>query len=212
MRLTAYVTLCVLSFGVAAYAVGVYGVLPLGSLVHPDMRAAFEAHRAGIYAHIFASVVALSLGPLQFSTSLRTRRPSLHRWLGRLYLGVGVSIGGFAGLYVSQHAFGGTPARLGFACLAVAWLFTGACAYFAIRARNVTVHRRWMVRNFALTLAAVTLRLYLPASVASGVDFEVAYPVIAWLCWVPNLIVAELVFNRPAIRPAGTASGTASGR
>jgi hypothetical protein len=50
-----------------------------------------------------------------------------------------------------------------------------------------------MVRNFALTFAAVTLRLWLPGSVLSGVPFEVAYPIVAWLCWVPNLVVAELL-------------------
>ena len=47
------------------------------------------------------------------------------------------------------------------------------------------------MRNFALTFAAVTLRVYLPTSMALGVPFESAYPLIAWLCWVPNLLVAE---------------------
>jgi hypothetical protein len=53
-----------------------------------------------------------------------------------------------------------------------------------------------MVRNFSLTFAAVTLRLYLPISGVAGVPFEVAYPIIAWIAWVPNLIVAEWWFNR----------------
>jgi rhodanese-related sulfurtransferase len=96
MRLTGFVALCALSFGVAAYAVIVYGFKPLGALVHPDMRAVFEANRVAIYAHIFASAVALALGPFQFSARLRNRRISLHRWLGRFYLGVGVVIGGLS--------------------------------------------------------------------------------------------------------------------
>ena len=53
-----------------------------------------------------------------------------------------------------------------------------------------------MVRSFALTFAAVTLRLYLGVSGASGVPFAVAYPLIAWACWVPNLVVAELWLRR----------------
>jgi len=64
-----------------------------------------------------------------------------------------------------------------------------------------------MVRNFALTFAAVTLRLWLPASVASGIGFEVAYPAVAWLCWLPNLLVAERLFNRtrdPSIEQASS--------
>jgi uncharacterized membrane protein len=196
MRLTAFLALCVLSFGVAGYALVVYGVLPLGSLVHPDMRAVFEANRLGIYAHVFGAAVALALGPLQFSSRLRNNYISLHRWLGRLYLGVGVMIGGLGGLYISFHAFGGFWARLGFTCLAIAWLYSGLRAYLAIRARKVASHRAWMIRNFALTFAAVTLRVYLPASMAAGIGFATAYPAIAWLCWVPNLVIAELLFNR----------------
>ena len=160
------------------------------------MRATFETQRTGIYTHVFASVVALALGPFQFSARLRARHLALHRWSGRLYLGVGVLAGGPAGLFMAAHAFGGPAARLGFVCLALGWLYTGLRAYLAIRARNIVSHRRWMVRNFALTFAAVTLRLWLPVSMASGLAFELAYPVIAWLCWVPNLLVAELLFNR----------------
>jgi uncharacterized membrane protein len=202
MRRSAYGALCVLSLGVAAYALVAYGLRPLGSAVHPQMRATFEAHRLGIYAHVFGALFALALGPFQFSARLRATRLALHRWLGRLYLGVGVLIGGLAGLYMALHAFGGRAAQLGFGCLALAWLYSGARAYAAIRARDVAAHRRWMVRNFALTFAAVTLRLYLPVAMASGVAFELAYPAIAWLCWVPNLIVAETLFNRRAPQPA----------
>jgi Predicted membrane protein (DUF2306) len=208
MRLASFVALIVLSLGVAGYAVGVYGFLPLGAVLHPDMRATFETHRTGIYAHIFASVVALALGPFQFSAKLRTARPGLHRWSGRLYLGVGVLVGGLAGLFMAFYAFGGLPARLGFGCLALAWLYTGFRAYLAIRARDLASHRRWMVRNFALTFAAVTLRLWLPASVVSGFPFELAYPAIAWLCWVPNLLVAEKLFNQThELSIARTATG-----
>jgi uncharacterized membrane protein len=193
-----YKTLVLLCLGVAAYAVVAYGFLPLGVLVHPDMRASFATHPLGIYTHIFGSAVALVLGPFQFSATLRAGRPDLHRWSGRVYLGVGVLLGGGAGLWMALHAFGGWPGQLGFGLLAAAWLFTGYRAYERIRAGDVAAHQRWMVRNFSLTLAAVTLRFYLPASMASGMRFELAYPAIAWLCWVPNLLVAEIWINRKA--------------
>jgi uncharacterized membrane protein len=196
MRLAGYIALAVLSLAVAAYGVALYAILPLGSMLHPDMRAVFLAYPVGIYAHVFGAAVALAIGPFQFATRLRVARPRLHRWLGRAYLGVGVLVGGSAGLFMAFHAFGGLAARLGFVLLALAWLYTGVRAYAAIRAGDPRTHRRWMVRNFALTFAAVTLRLYLPASIASGIAFETAYPAIAWLCWVPNLVIAELAFNR----------------
>jgi len=185
------IALLLLSLGVAGYALAMYALVPLGKFLHPDMRAAFEANRAVVYVHVFASSVALILGPFQFMDGLRARRTSLHRWMGRLYLGVGVLLGGLAGLHMAFFAFGGLVSQLGFGGLALAWLYTGFRAYAAIRAKDIAAHRRWMVRNFALAFGAVTLRLWLPGSVAAGIPFELAYPAIAWLCWVPNLFVAE---------------------
>ena len=127
---------------------------------------------------------------------MRAAHLALHRWSGRLYLGFGVLLGGLTGLLVAFNAFGGPIARIGFGCLAAAWLFSGFKAYLAIRSRDVVSHRRWMVRNFALTFAAVTLRLWLPGLVVSGATMDVAYPLVAWLCWVPNIVIAELLFNR----------------
>lgn len=53
-----------------------------------------------------------------------------------------------------------------------------------------------MIRSYSLTLAAVTLRIYLPLSLALGVPFANAYQVISWLCWLPNIILAEWVVRR----------------
>lgn len=193
-----FVSACVyiLALGVAAYAIWAYAFLPLGKLMGPEMRANFLAHRIGIYMHVFAATTALILGPFQFSGWLRRRHPWLHRMSGRVYLGVGVGVGGVAALYMSTFAYGGAVAKLGFATLAAAWLYTGFRAYRAIRAGAVAEHRRWIVRNFALSLAAVTLRIYLPLSGLSGIPFALAYPLVAWLCWVPNLLVAEWAFAR----------------
>lgn len=209
MRALGNVVLYILAFGVAGYAILVYALLPLGAVVHPDMRLTFLSHATGLYLHVFASSLALLTGPFQFSPTLRQRRPRMHRVLGRIYLGGGVLVGGLSGLYMSTHAFGGTGARLGFACLAIAWLYTGYRALRAIRRGAVAEHRAWMVRNFSLTLAAVTLRIYLPSSMVLGIPFETAYPFIAWLCWAPNLVIAERCFvpasragDRPTTMPA----------
>jgi uncharacterized membrane protein len=185
-----------LALVVVAYAVLAYGFQPLGKFGLPEMGANFRAHALGIQLHVFAASIALLLGPLQFYQRLRGRWPRLHRITGRLYLGAGVAIGGLAGLYMATFAYGGLVAKLGFATLALAWLGSGFRAYRAIRAGDIATHRRWMVRNFALTLAAVTLRILLPVSGLSGIPFATAYPAIAWLCWVPNLLVAEWILAR----------------
>jgi uncharacterized membrane protein len=197
IRAAAAALLWLLSLGVAAYAIVAYTALPLGTTIDPAMRAGFAEHATAVYLHAFAAATALLLGPLQLSTKLRTARPALHRWTGRVYLGVGVLVGGLSGLYLAQFAYGGLAARLGFGTLAAAWLYTGLRAFLAIRGGAVDEHRRWMLRNFALTFAAVMLRLYVPAAVVAGAEFEQAYTAIAWLCWVPNLLVAEWLLRRP---------------
>lgn len=89
----------------------------------------------------------------------------------------------------------GPAARLGFAMLAGLWLLTGLRVYLAVRRGAFEEHRKWMVRNSSLTLAAVTLRIHLPLSMALGIEFAQAYPVVAWLCRAPNLVLAEWLFN-----------------
>jgi hypothetical protein len=37
-----------------------------------------------------------------------------------------------------------------------------------------------------------------PVSVVLGVPFEIAYPAIAWIAWVPNLVAAEFILRRTA--------------
>lgn len=151
----------------------------------------------GLYVHIFASVFALALGPFQFSATLRRARIKLHRQLGRLYLGVGVLAGGVSGLFVAFYSPNQFSIRVSFACLAVVWLYTGLHAYRTIRARDIAAHRRWMIRNFALTFAAVTFRIIRPLLfLGLGIPDGLASELAAWLCWVPNLLAVELWLNR----------------
>jgi uncharacterized membrane protein YozB (DUF420 family) len=80
--------------------------------------------------------------------------------------------------------------------LAVSWLAAGMLGYRAIRSGDVDRHRRWMTRSFALTYAAVMLRIYLPVAMVVGLELSQVYPLVAWLCWVPNLAVAQLLIVR----------------
>lgn len=200
MRVVAWVLLWLLALGVAGYSIVVYALLPMGAMVYPDMRAGFEARAGTVLIHVFAASVAMAAGPFQFWAGFRRRWPAIHRWTGRIYLTLGVAVGGLAGFAMALHAFGGWVSQVGFACLSVAWMYTGLRAYLAIRARNITAHRAWMIRNFALTFAAVMLRLYVPGSFVAGLEFETAYPAIAWLCWVPNLLVAQWIIQRSGAR------------
>jgi hypothetical protein len=125
----------------------------------------------------------------------RTRRSRWHRLAGRVYV-VAIGIGGVSGLAIALRAFGGPVTRIGFATLAILWLASTGLAWSAARRRAWTTHRAWMIRSFALTFAAVTLRMFLPLLQTSGYSFEEAYRVVSWLCWVPNLLVAEWLVVR----------------
>ncbi len=122
-----------------------------------------------------------------------------------LYL-TGVAVGSAFGFYMAWLAYGGIISSLGFATLAVLWFYTGAMALREARRGRIRAHRDWMIRNFALTFAAVTLRIWLlMLSEVAGIDFINAYRTVAWLCWVPNLLIAQtMIRQRLPARTAGT--------
>ena len=145
------------------------------------------------FFHISFGGMALLTGWYQFIQKRRQRYLNLHRWLGRFY-GIAVLISGTAGLYIAFYATGGLISILGFGLLALCWLFSDVMGYVAIRKLDVLSHKKWMIRNYALTFAAVTLRVWLPLMMLPffHIAFLDAYHVVAWLCWVPNLIAAEM--------------------
>jgi len=147
------------------------------------------------YQHILLGGIALLTGWSQFNQRLRNRYLSIHRSLGKIYV-IACILSGSAGLYLSFYATGGLVASLGFGGLAIAWLISTLKAFLSIRNKEIDKHQQWMIRSYALTFAAVTLRIYLPLSQIVQIEFIAAYRVIAWLCWVPNLLVAEWMVSQ----------------
>ena len=167
-----------------------------------------------LYAHIAFAAIALLIGPAQFATALRTRFNRLHRTLGRIYL-VSVLLAGTAGFVLSFVNEAGFVGFFGFGALAVLWVFTAVKAYRSVRAGDYRSHQAWMIRNFALTYAAVMLRIWLGVLVAShlllGLDgsmaFANAYAAVPFLAWLPNIVVAEIMIARrglPGLRWTAT--------
>ncbi len=198
MRRSWWVTVVVLSSAVAAYAAAVLILPHFGPPFVAELRTRFALPLA---MHLAGGSLALAVGAWQLHTQLRTRHPSMHRWLGRVYV-IAVLVGGLGAVMLAPGSQEGIVTHWGFGLLAVAWLGTTVEAYRAIRRRDLASHRRWMLRSYALTLAAVTLRIYLPLSQVLGLPFGPSYQVIAWLCWVPNLLLVErFVVARPRLIP-----------
>ena len=185
------------SVAVAVYAVVGYAFLTPGQTVHPTMQAAYAQHPWRILIHVAASLVALAVGPWQFIPALR-RHKALHRGLGFVYF-LAVFVGGISGLFTAFIAQGGMISQIGFVTLAELWIVTAILALMAIRRGDYRSHEAWAIRSFALTFAAVTIRLQLGAGFAAGQRFEDFYWMLSWTCWIPNLLVAEwLIRRRPA--------------
>jgi hypothetical protein len=150
----------------------------------------FKLHRIALTGHAACAGIALLVGPFQFLDSLRRRRPIFHRRLGWLYIGM-VGVGAGFALPLSLHAAFGWISGAGFLTLDVVWVLTTAIALrWAVKLR-FDLHRRWMLRSYALTAAAISLRIMLPLSAVMGLPFAPSYRAIAWLCWLTNLAIVE---------------------
>jgi uncharacterized membrane protein len=181
--------LTLLSLAISFYALG---HVVLGERVYSPLLAdSFRARPWGIYPHAFFGMIALALGPFQFRRGLLVRRPHVHRALGKLYLISAIGTGA-AGLYMSVYSFGGIVTHVGFATLAAGLLLSTVVAWIQIRRGNIALHREWVIRSFALLFSAVTLRLWLPLLTSTLGEFPMAYLWVAWVCWLPNLLAAEL--------------------
>ncbi len=140
---------------------------------------------------------------MQFWSGSRDRHRTWHRRIGLTYL-AGVAVAATGGLIMATVSWGGMITHFGFGLLAVTWGGTALIAYRHIRAGNWRSHREWMIRSYAVALAFVMLRVWLVVLGGLGPPDMEVYQTATWLCWVPNLIMAELYIgwwrNREAIR------------
>lgn len=188
-----------------ALAIGAYALVMYGSpdSIREQPFATEKGHLPDLWyhilwAHAISAGTALAIGPFQFIHRLRARAFILHRIIGSVYSFM-IVIGGFTGLYLAYYANGGWIAKVGFSLLSIIWLYT---LYRGLKSiivdRNPIAHGHWMLRNYALSCAAITLRLYTTlAAVFLGLtDTNDTFALIAWICWVPNLILAERLIRQ----------------
>lgn len=193
-------TVAVLSLGIALFS---YRYLTASEMRSPQVLANALASPF-LVLHVLGAATALLVSPVQFLARFRNRRSGLHRVTGRVYVGACL-LGGLAGLPLALGSTAGPVAAAGFATLALLWLVTTWLGWRNAVERRFVEHRRWMLRSWALTMAAVTLRLYLPIPPLLGFAFLDGYRAIAWLCWLGNLAAVELYLRWPraSAAPAG---------
>lgn len=165
-------------------------LFPLGlDLAFPSMGHQILDARLMFLLHISAASVALACGALQIIPAVRKRYLNVHRWVGRLYA-LAVLLASFSGFLIAFQ-IEGIIGTTGFALLAVIWLIVTGQAVRLARTHQIQAHRRWMICSFALTFAAVSLRLQLAIFMFGlAMPYEQVYPFLAWSCWAPNLVFA----------------------
>ncbi|WP_265520160.1 DUF2306 domain-containing protein [Oerskovia flava] len=209
-----------LAVAIAGLSLQTYAQGTLRELAHDGvgLAATYEdaplVIQGAFYVHVVSASIALVIGPVQFLRRLRERHPRLHRAGGRVYL-TAVVVAAAAALLLAPWNTAGLVGLFGFGTLGVLWLVTAVRAYRAIRRGDVRSHQAWVMRSYALTFAGPTLRLWLAVLILGQVAlggatdeeavFAAAYAVVPFLCWLPNLVVAEWLIRRrglPAYRLA----------
>ncbi|QKJ32277.1 DUF2306 domain-containing protein [Mucilaginibacter mali] len=153
------------------------------------------------YCHIWGSSLILLAGFFNFAPWVYRNR-KLHKLLGKVYV-FGVLFFASPGAYVmTLFIHRGTGVFVSFLLQNTLWVTFTLSAWLLIRKRDVDTHVKMMRRSYALAFAAINLRFYiwLCHVLGHGVDFEYNYLIIAFLSWVPNLVIAELI-NRYDKKP-----------
>jgi uncharacterized membrane protein len=169
----------------------------------PEQLEPYLQHEFALGVHVLSGMLALLIGPFQFVRRLRRRFVPVHRFMGATYVASATALG-VTGLILAPTAYTGLVASAGFTVLDLAMLFTTWTAVRMILAGRYGEHRRWMIRSFSLIMAGVMLRVWsliyggLAAVGIVDFSFETAYAAIAWLCWVPNVLLAIWFTRHPA--------------
>lgn len=152
--------------------------------------------RTVFYVHIFGGMLSIALGPFQFMPGLRRRFLKAHRFSGKMYASAILFLGAPTGLYMAFFATGGAPASAGFILMSGLWFYTTWMGIRTIRRGQVDQHRQWMLRSYAVTFSAVSLRLWVPLlSLYLPTDPMQVVIITAWISWLFNLIVAEFIIH-----------------
>lgn len=163
--------------------------------------------RIAFFIHVYASMWVLLAGFTQFSTRFLKNNPRLHRILGYIYTVDILVITGPAGLIMGFYANGGILSRIAFVLLAILWMYFTAMALVKAKQKDFKAHKNFMIRSYALTLSALTLRAwkYLITN-AYHIDASLVFPpmdvyrIVAWVGWVGNLVIAEIIIQRTMIK------------
>lgn len=144
------------------------------------------------YIHVCCAIFALLAGFTQFNKYILTKQPRIHRNIGKIYVFTILFLAAPSGFVIGLYANGGFYSKIAFVLLSILWFYFTLKGFIKIKNGNIISHKIFMMRSFALTFSAITLRLWKVILVylfqPSPMDL---YQIIAWLGWIPNLLIVE---------------------
>jgi uncharacterized membrane protein len=156
----------------------------------------YQPFKWWLLPHGIAGACALLLGPMQFSDRLRKRFAKLHRVVGRVYIG-GVFVAGPLGFYIQffEERFGATRSfSIAAAVDALLWMITTGIALAFILRGNVTLHRQWMTRSFAVAIVFLEVRVILGVTGLERLGPR-AVETVVWSCLAFAVLAADIVLQ-----------------
>jgi uncharacterized membrane protein YozB (DUF420 family) len=165
-------------------------------------NARIAAVPAPLVVHLIAAAFYALFGSLQFSARLRRGRPNWHRRSGRMLVGAGMLVA-LTGLWMTLFYTGAPGGDLLWAVrllVGTAMAASIVLGFTAIRRRDIAAHRAWMIRAYALAVAAGTQ--VFTQGVGEGLfgASELSTALSVSSGWVINAAVAEWVIRRPFTR------------
>jgi hypothetical protein len=152
--------------------------------------------KTAFYIHVFSAVIALMAGFTQFSPQILRDHPKVHRLIGKIYVANILLINFPVGLIMGIYANGGILGKTAFLLLDSLWFYFTLKAYMTVRKRQFVEHKNYMIRSYAMTFSAFTLRSWkLILSNIISIDLTELYVIDAWLAFLPNLVVAEIIIH-----------------
>ncbi|MDX1928262.1 MAG: DUF2306 domain-containing protein [Pirellulaceae bacterium] len=161
----------------------------------------YSWYAVAFYIHVISSPITLFLGMVQSVSWVRKRHLRLHRALGKAYVLVVLLLAAPSGLAMSIKADRDSLAVVGFATLAVATEVATWLGFVAAKRGSIAKHQQWMTRSYLLICSAVLLRFI--AALTNQFELGLTYGAMAWLSWVPSLVVYEVVLAAQRVSAAG---------
>ena len=169
--------------------------------------------KIAFYTHVFTSILTLLAGFTQFSGDVLRTHKKVHRFIGKLYVCAVLFINFPSGMVMAVYANGGITSKIAFVILDSLWFWFTLKAFIEIKNKRVIAHKQFMMRSYALTLSAVTLRTWqYILSHSFVIDAAILYKIDAWMGFVPNLIFAEWLIKRSQLRKKASPANSKGGK